>query len=334
MGSSVRRQPLVRFPALRTSSVEKIREVLASIYVMPAMLPKGRKKAFEANVNNCQLRDIALAYTAYGVAARLDFPESNYFSQRFPTRGKGEIAVGKTRTTLSVGRGIPIPSSISYSEYINDDYEQLVLRINSQALTKKLAAFVGAPICTALRVEPVQNIVYPPVRGLYHLFLYLIGTMDSADATLPSLVMAELEQAVMMAFLIENRHNYSHLFECKPHSVAPWQVRRAEEYVEANWNRAIRMEDIAAVTGASARSIFRTFKQSRGCTPMVFAKRLRLRRAQEMLLASGPTASVTDIALACGFGDLGRFSKDYREAFGEPPSKALNRAKSTFSARI
>lgn len=111
--------------------------------------------------------------------------------------------------------------------------------------------------------------------------------------------------------------------------LAPWQVRRAEEYIEANWNRVIRIEDIAEVTNVSARSIFRTFRHSRGCSPMEFARQLRLRHAQELLMAPSPDVTVTDIAMACGFGDLGRFSKDYRAAFGESPSRALNRAKNT-----
>jgi adenylate cyclase len=41
---------------------------------------------------------------------------------------------------------------------------------------------------------------------------------------------------------------------------------------------------------------------------------------------AGPHRSVTDIALATGFSQLGRFAAEYRKAFGEPPSRTMRRA--------
>ncbi|WP_094783336.1 helix-turn-helix domain-containing protein [Paraburkholderia ribeironis] len=35
--------------------------------------------------------------------------------------------------------------------------------------------------------------------------------------------------------------------------------------------------------------------------------------------------SVTDVALRLGFAHVGRFSADYRAAFGEPPAATLRR---------
>jgi transcriptional regulator GlxA family with amidase domain len=46
-----------------------------------------------------------------------------------------------------------------------------------------------------------------------------------------------------------------------------------------------------------------------------------------MLQEPEDRTSVTEVAFACGFGDLGRFSKDYAQAFGERPSAVLNRMK-------
>ena len=79
-------------------------------------------------------------------------------------------------------------------------------------------------------------------------------------------------------------------------------------------------------TGVGARAIFRAFQQSRGYSPMAFARMVRLKHARERLLAPDPETSVTTVAFACGFGNLGHFARDYREAFGEPPSATLARA--------
>ena len=102
---------------------------------------------------------------------------------------------------------------------------------------------------------------------------------------------------------------------------------RAEDYIEANWHRPLEIEAIAAETGTSGRSIFRAFKQSRGYSPLEFIKHVRLQQARRMIEHADEATTVSDIAIASGFGDHGRFSSAYRQRFGELPSAALARAK-------
>jgi len=139
----------------------------------------------------------------------------------------------------------------------------------------------------------------------------------------------ELEQALAVSLLAAADHSQQALLGQRGGGAAPWQVRRAEDYIEAHWNRPISIEDLAAVTGTSARSLFRRFKEYRGCSPLDFAKRLRLRHAHRMLRAGDPGVSVTQVATECGFGDLGHFGKDYAKAFGELPSQTLQHGRQT-----
>jgi AraC-like DNA-binding protein len=53
---------------------------------------------------------------------------------------------------------------------------------------------------------------------------------------------------------------------------------------------------------------------------------LRLSNARRALLsADGALAKVTEIAMSFGFAELGRFSVEYKKAFGESPSQTLYR---------
>jgi transcriptional regulator GlxA family with amidase domain len=53
---------------------------------------------------------------------------------------------------------------------------------------------------------------------------------------------------------------------------------------------------------------------------------LRLSRARRALLsADRKSTKVTEIATCFGFAELGRFSVEYRKAFGESPSQTLCR---------
>ena len=63
------------------------------------------------------------------------------------------------------------------------------------------------------------------------------------------------------------RPHSSLLLHQNPRDLEPWQVRRAEEYIEANWDDAMTVESIAEAVDASARSIFLSFRQARGYSP-------------------------------------------------------------------
>ena len=54
---------------------------------------------------------------------------------------------------------------------------------------------------------------------------------------------------------------------------------------------------------------------------------MRLVNARRELERGRGHARVTNIALANGFNQLGRFATDYRSAFGEAPSMTLRRSR-------
>jgi transcriptional regulator GlxA family with amidase domain len=60
---------------------------------------------------------------------------------------------------------------------------------------------------------------------------------------------------------------------------------------------------------------------------MIFVRQVRLRHAKEMLMHAGPGTTVTSVATACGFSNLGHFAKYYCVAFGEHPSATLRSAR-------
>src|SRR5690606_14311104 len=81
---------------------------------------------------------------------------------------------------------------------------------------------------------------------------------------------------------------------------------------------------IATQLGVPLRTLQENVLRELGATLAEVLRRQRLRAARTMLLDADPTrSSVTEIALRCGFRHLGRFSVEYRQAFGEKPSETL-----------
>jgi AraC-like DNA-binding protein len=95
-------------------------------------------------------------------------------------------------------------------------------------------------------------------------------------------------------------------------------------FIEENWDKKFKVEDIAAKFGISSRKIFRHFA-SRGTTLMDFVKDTKLQKVRQRLAASEPDTTVTCVSLECGFSNLGHFARDYRKRFGELPSETLRR---------
>jgi AraC-like DNA-binding protein len=319
--------PLNAYPSLRATTANELQGQLDRFLCGGKIfdLPEG-EDGLDATGDFCKLSKTEMWRCTYGVPIKFKFANTGFFRLRYCQSGSAAIVINKERipVTKEVSCITPADAVSVIGEY-GQGYRQMTLKMDVKSLEEKIVALTGSPINRALEFDLVVNLGTPASQHLRRMTEFL--SHSPVGTVFPSLAMAEFEQALMAAFLYANRHNYSHLLERQKSGGAPWQVRRVEEYIEAKWDRPICVEDIATVAGSSARSIFRAFRQSRGYSPLAFAKQVRLRHAQRMLKGSDATTTVTNVAFACGFNDLGRFSKDYRRTFGEPPSQVLNRVK-------
>ncbi|MBV8569490.1 MAG: helix-turn-helix transcriptional regulator [Acidobacteriaceae bacterium] len=104
-------------------------------------------------------------------------------------------------------------------------------------------------------------------------------------------------------------------------------ARRAYRYLLDHLEEVVSIRDLCAVTGASYMTLERGFRETYGMAPQAYIKALRLSRARKELLHPALTTTVTDVALHWGFIELGRFSVQYRQRFGESPSETLRKAR-------
>jgi hypothetical protein len=161
---------------------------------------------------------------------------------------------------------------------LSSDYEQLVLSIKAGVLTRKLAALTGATIDEPLRMDVSDTSGSPAARMLREYVPLLARTLSAALPPFPKWWVVQTEQLLMTLFLCGYRHNYSHLLEPEARRAVPPQVRRAEEYIEANRQRGVTLEELAEATGVSVLSLFRSFKEYRGYSPLQFLAQVRSRR--------------------------------------------------------
>jgi AraC family transcriptional regulator len=97
-----------------------------------------------------------------------------------------------------------------------------------------------------------------------------------------------------------------------------WQARKVRDYIESHITGPLFVADLGALIQRSEAHFSRSFKRTFGESPHSYVVRRRIELAAQYMLTTD--ASVSDIALRCGFADQAHLCKQFRQATGETPA--------------
>lgn len=100
--------------------------------------------------------------------------------------------------------------------------------------------------------------------------------------------------------------------------LAPRQLRRIVEYLDAHLPQRVDLAHLAALAGLSQSHFSRAFKASTGMAPYRWQLDARIRRAQALLI--GSHATLDEVAEATGFADAVHFGRTFRKLTGTTPA--------------
>lgn len=100
--------------------------------------------------------------------------------------------------------------------------------------------------------------------------------------------------------------------------LAPWQMRRLEDYVCAHLAGELTLTALADLLDISVRHLSRVVKQAKGLSVHRWVADLRIAEAQRLL--SETNLPLHDIARRVAFMGAGAFSTAFRAASGLSPS--------------
>lgn len=104
-------------------------------------------------------------------------------------------------------------------------------------------------------------------------------------------------------------------------------VEQAERLALADLDEPLHISALCRALSVTERTLRKAFHNTCGLAPCRHLRMLRLSQARSALLvADWRRVTVTEIATAFGFLELGRFSVEYRRVFGESPSQTLHGA--------
>ena len=174
----------------------------------------------------------------------------------------------------------------------------------------------GHPAASDLYCEPL--IADAVVRGLAHALLPALEKPETASKLF-------LDQ-MGMALMVHLTHTYAglHFPIRRKGTLAPWQEKRASEYLVAHLNADFSIADLAEECDLSRSHFIKAFKETFGKTPYRWLTEYRISKSKELLATGAPIA---EIALICGFSDQSHLTRVFAQMSGETPGSWRRRHK-------
>jgi AraC-like DNA-binding protein len=101
------------------------------------------------------------------------------------------------------------------------------------------------------------------------------------------------------------------------------RIAEAIDRLRREFDRAIRIENLAHELGMSVSSFHFHFKEVTGMSPLQFQKQLRLQEARRLML--GEDLDAAGAGYRVGYDDPSYFSREYKRLFGAPPMRDVDR---------
>lgn len=290
-------------------------QALVSRVFKPHGLEPARGREVAASLQHLGSGLLGLSVLAYGETVDiLPGPLGDFYLLQWPLAGTAVIETAGQRFLSHPGCASLLSPAPDLRMRWEAGNAQLCLRVDAALLQRQVTAWTG-------HAPAALPVFRPQVAMAQHLALMALLLEIVEGGPAGTLATADREHRLLSLLLGALPHDTPLHRPVPP--AAPHAVRIVEEALRARCDEAWTPEALAALAGVSMRSLFLGFRRHRGVSPMRLLRELRMRRVREELLAAAPGARVTDIALRWGFGHLGRFSQEYRHAYGEPPAATL-----------
>jgi AraC-like DNA-binding protein len=317
-----RRVPLQGHEDCAAGSVVDFRKHLAARLGAQRVWTESENE-FEVRTSSYELPSGALWYIQNCAPLTLECADAPLIRVQIQQAGAGVTTINSQPVNICAVQGCISPAQATLD--FGAGFRHVAWIVRTDVLIRKLVALTGSPVTRPLIFDPVFRRGTLESGAFLTILNSILANIEYARAAAPVLFIAELEHALMVSLLQTCRHTLSSLLESNVPAAGPWQVRQVEEYIATHWNAPFDIEQIASLTGMSARSIYRAFRRTRGYSPKAFARQRRLQQARLLLEEDPRDQNVTSVAFACGYTDASHFSREFSKAYGEAPSAILAR---------
>lgn len=293
-------------------------------------VPPRQAGQLDTRINAVYMPGMYLAYLHYGrvpVELRPSPTRSDYLVQ-LPLRGQLSARLGVDSVDCDPYRAAVASPARERCLFLSTaDSARIQVALAQTALIGQLTALLGEPPGRPLDFAPAMELRTGCGRSFAQYVLMAVADLDCADSVLMNpITMSMFEQFIMTALLLGHPHTYTEALRKRERPIAPRDVKRAIEYLQAHLDSPVTLSDLVTVSGVPGRTLFKHFRDTKGVSPIRYLRNARFQKVREALMRAAPGDNVTGIATKWGFSHLGRFSVEYRQRFGESPSTTVRRS--------
>lgn len=317
--------PLMPLPfgnkiAKRYSSLAHASDAMSEILSGLERLDAPESLRFRSKIMIGQIGDLKLMANSLD-PCRMHVEETGGWHLVVPVAGSASLECDNHKFSLVPGESsLLLPNVRRIGERTNSSVA--VVSFVMPKLQRVIAAMAGEEAGKHISDQRPLAMQTDSRSGLFPAFLTICQLIDLAlkhpglDAALG------LEDMIYrwMAASILTRHDGDHLQQASSS-----RIDAVCDLVRSSTERPLTLSEMEMASGLSARALQYAFKTRFGCSPMAWQRGERMLKAQQLLLASPPSQTITTLAHDMGFSSASAFSTLYKRHFGETPRQTLSR---------
>lgn len=318
---------------LSSRNLDELREILTNQFSPHELNITRRGHDVDACINGCRLNNLGLTSVSYGddVPIRVNVKDDqcediimlNVFSNGagcLEQKGKTWDVSGRMGVVFSLQQPLTFNSCNVHGIAVSFSIDSL--REHARSL------FGDHVIQTNFHFDCKIDMATAEGKALRNAVIHVTKEMNGPLAELNNpIALSNLETYLLSQFLSLQPNSFIMLPEQRiAHTVLPYHIKRARDYIHAHAHTKITIQDLAAYAGCSYRTLQTAFNKAFALSPMTYIDTVRLEGVRKDLLTADPqTVTVAAIATHWGFVHMGRMSAAYKKQYGVTPSDTLKR---------
>ncbi len=199
-----------------------------------------------------------------------------------------------------------------------ETYERIIIWVNSAFLVQHSDPQSNLLTCFEWSAEKKLNLLRLPPE----LLLGVKSILSQLEDTCISQEFGSkvLKNSLFLQYIVQLNRMYLGIGIDTEHPDIEYDetIGRILDYINANLNEDLSMDNLASIFYLSKYYLMRKFKQQTGHTVHNYILQKRL-IAANALIKKGK--SITTTCIECGFGDYSNFVRSFKKAFGLSPKK-------------
>jgi AraC-like DNA-binding protein len=175
-------------------------------------------------------------------------------------------------------------------------------------------------IADEANAPPIRDLNYKPGAGVNDVTISGLGSLLLPALRRPDQANPLFVDHVLLAVGVHIAQTYGGM---RPMSrlirggLAPWQERRAREFLRASIKRGVALKEVARECGLSVGHFSHAFRRTLGVAPHKWLIEQRVALSREKLRDG--RSSLSDVAAECGFSDQSHLARHFQRIVGVTP---------------